>query len=143
MPGEAEWEYAARGGLHGATFAWGDMPQGRVMANTWHGHLPWENLDPHGFPRTSPVGAYPANRYGLSDMTSMGCYTSLISQPKASRLPWAVRTGNTSTCTVRSAPPGPGTFNCCRDARVVWRATASACGTDCQSGRTSLHAFPG
>ena len=44
------------------------MPGGRIMANTWHGEFPWQNLAPDGFERTSPVGAFPANGYGLHDM---------------------------------------------------------------------------
>lgn len=70
LPSEAEWEFAARGGLNEAPFAWGDdlTPDGRVMANYWQGEFPWRNSGEGGFQRTSPVGRYPPNGYGLSDM---------------------------------------------------------------------------
>nr|WP_120493135.1 formylglycine-generating enzyme family protein [Microbacterium phyllosphaerae] len=120
---EAEWEWAARGGLVGARYAWGDdvRPDGVVMADTWQGDFPFLNTGAAGWVGTAQVGMFPANGYGLYDMignvwewtddywthrhtvpgavaVDAGQRPSLLSAEPGSRIPRRVLKGGSHLC---------------------------------------------
>ncbi|WP_225612577.1 formylglycine-generating enzyme family protein [Paracoccus sp. PAR01] len=103
LPSEAEWEFAARGGLDHAEFAWGDelTPAGQQMANIWQGNFPTHNLALDGYERTSPVTAFPANGYGLHDMIG-NCWEWTQDWFSAQHQPDAAK-----SCCIPSNPRGP------------------------------------
>jgi len=68
LPSEAQWEFAARGGLRDRAFSWGDRWRAG-LANTWQGEFPVSNTGEDGYLGTAPVGSFPANGFGLRDMT--------------------------------------------------------------------------
>lgn len=96
LPTEKEWEFAARGGLEGSTFAWGEEPNDGTLANSWQGNFPYENLGARGWVYTAPVGSFPPNGYGLYEVTGNTWeWTSTI---------WTNRHQPSSSC----CPPASG-----------------------------------
>lgn len=105
IPTEAEFEFAARGGLEGLDYAWGDelAPDGIMMANYWQGLFPFANQMLDGWERTSPIGSFPANGYGLVDM--IGNTWEWTSDWWSEQSAAATKKGSASCCTM-SNPRG-------------------------------------
>ena len=138
-------EFAARGGLEGAVFVWGNefAPEGRMMANTWQGEFPWQNLCTDGYEGTSPVGVFPANNYGLYDMAgNVWEWTNDFFRPrhpaaaaKACCIPRNPRVTSGNRITRRASRTLTSHAKCSRADRICARRILSALPARGASGR--------
>lgn len=131
LPSETEWERAARGGTSHQEFAWGSElhPNGAVLANTWQGRFPYENLGALGHKGTAPVASFPANGYGLYDMIgNVWEWTSSVATPDHRAASMVPKAGGLDL-----APSGGGCGCGCGPSASI-AASGAAAGTDAGAG---------